>query len=168
MHEPDSPGARAAGQFGKVEFSLSRASFLPESFVFAAGLRVQQALFKKNLDSAEGMAVSGSGGVLAYPGGELSGSNAAVVQLELSRSMPAWIEGLQHQWQISGQWGQASAARPVSDSDMRRSLAGLSLGWSGQYHGLMLKVQAARRLSGEATSEKYPKTKVLAQVGLYF
>jgi hemolysin activation/secretion protein len=165
--EFDSLAVRTAGQFGKVEFSLSRTSFFPENFVFTAGLRVQQALSRKNLDGTEKMAVSGSAGVLAYPGGELSGSNAALVELEISRAMPAWVDGLKHQWQVSGQWGQASAARPVSDVDKRRSLAGLGLGWSGQYRGLTLKLQAAHRLSDKATSEPYPKTKLLAQVGMF-
>jgi len=104
----DAAGAQTAGNFSKAVLSLSRTSLLPENFTFTTSLRSQASLKNKNLDSSERMSVSGSSGVWGHPAGELMGSNATLVKLELARPLTS-LEGLQHNWFTFYDFGQASA-----------------------------------------------------------
>lgn len=161
----DAAGAGTHGGFSKITGSLSRLSLLPADFKLLSSLRFQQALNQKNLDSSERMSVSGSGGVMGYPSGELSGSNAAVVHIELSRPLPSWSDGLSNNWFMFANWGQAGASRPVATTDRTRSISDVGIGWSANWKKASLRVQLAHRLEASAaTSEAFPANKVLAQL----
>jgi hemolysin activation/secretion protein len=109
----DAAGANTSGSFSKANLILSRVSLLPNAFSLTTSLMAQQSLSGKNLDGSERMAVSGSGAVMAYPSGELIGSNATLVHLELARPLPA-VGKLQSSWLLFTNWGQASAAKPLA------------------------------------------------------
>jgi hypothetical protein len=53
---------------------------------------------------------------MGNPSGELIGSNAALIRLELSRPLPA-VGDLQSRWSLFTNWGQAEAAKAVSPTD---------------------------------------------------
>ncbi len=164
----DASAVNTAGTFSKLVLNLSRVGLLPENFTLTTGFKLQQVLKDKNLDGSERMAVSGSGSVMGYPSGELSGSNAALIRLELSRPLPVWMVGLQSSWQVFGNWGQASAAKPVTASDYNSKISDVGLGWTGNYQNGFVKIQLAHRLAGEPSSEPYPANKLLVQAGLLF
>jgi hemolysin activation/secretion protein len=164
----DAAGAKTAGNFSKAVLSLSRVSLFPASFTLTASFRAQTVLKNKNLDSSERMSVSGSSGVWGLPPGELIGSNATLFKLELARPLPSikGAEGLQHNLFTFYDYGQASAAVPVSASDYRRSISDVGLGWSGSYQNLIFKAHVAHRIQDTApTSEPYPRNKFLLQLG---
>lgn len=163
----DAAGAQTQGQFSKLNASLSRISLLPLNFTLTASLRLQHSLNNKNLDGSERMAVSGSGAVMAYPSGELTGTNATFARLELARPLPEW-KGLRSNWLMFTDFGQASQARPLA-TDTRRDIGDIGLGWNANYSSVLLKAWVAHRLDGTpATSEPTPKNKLLVQAGWIF
>jgi hemolysin activation/secretion protein len=163
----DAAGANTQGSFSKANLSLSRVSLLPQAFSLTTALTAQQALDGKNLDGSERMAVSGSAAVLAYPSGELIGSNATLVHLELARPLPAWGK-LQSSWSVFANWGQASAAKPLA-TDKAREISDVGIGWAANYGSAMIKAQLAHRLeSSAATSESTSQDNFLMQVGWVF
>ncbi len=167
----DAAGAQTQGGYGKLVAGISRVSLLPQSFTLTASLRAQQSLSGKNLDSSERMSVSGSGGVMAYPPGELIGTNAMFARLELSRPLPSIkaVPQLSHQWLAFTSVGQASAAKSVSASDARRSVSDVGFGWSANWKGAVVKAYAAYRLQdGDPVSEPSGRTRLLAQAGWLF
>lgn len=163
----DIAGANTVGDWSKLTASISRATLLPKKFLFTASLRTQQSLNLKNLDGSERMAVSGSAGVMGYPSGELTGSNATHVRLELSRPLPNW-GGLQSNWLVFANWGQAAAAKPVSVTENVRSVSDVGVAWTGNYSGLIFKAHLAHRLDNEPNSEPYAQNKFLVQLGYQF
>lgn len=167
----DASGAQTQGGYSKLVAGVMRISLLPQSFTLTASLRAQQSLSNKNLDSSERMSVSGSGGVMGYPPGELIGTNAMFAKLELSRPLPAIasVPQLSHQWLAFTSWGQASAAKAVSASDARRSISDVGLGWSANWKGAVVKAYAAYRLQdSEPVSESSDRLRLLAQAGWVF
>ncbi|MDT7516582.1 ShlB/FhaC/HecB family hemolysin secretion/activation protein [Rhodoferax mekongensis] len=165
----DAAGADTSGGFNKITGSLSRVSLLPADFTLLTSLRFQQSLNQKNLDSSERMSVSGSSGVMGYPSGELAGSNAALVRVELSRSLPSWNTDFSNSWFVFANWGQAEAARPVSATDRLRTISDVGIGWNANWKKASFRVQVAHRLEETApTSEAFPVNKVLAQLTLAF
>lgn len=164
----DAAGANTAGSFGKVAASISRISLLPNAFTLTASLKLQQALNSKNLDGSERMAVSGSSGVMGDPSGELIGSNAALVHLEVSRPLPAWGD-LQSNWLVFTNWGQAEAAKAVAVTDQMRDISDVGIGWSASYKGALVRAHLAHRLDMlDPVSESYAQNKFLVQVGWVF
>lgn len=164
----DKAGADTQGQYSKLTASLSRLSLLPLDFSLTASLRYQQSFNNKNLDSSERLGVSGSSGVMAYPSGELIGTNATFARLELSRPLPEFA-GVKSNWLLFSDWGQASAARAVSSTDHRRQISDVGLGWTATYRGAVLKAYVAHRLDDmPPVSEPTPRNKLLAQVGWVF
>ncbi len=167
----DAAGARTQGHYSKLSAGLSRVSLLPKSYTLTTSVRAQQSLSNKNLDGSERMAVSGSGGVMAYPSGELIGSNALFARVELSHPLPAIkaAPALQHNWLAFADWGQAAAAKAVSASDARRSISDVGLGWTANWKGALVKAYAAYRLEEGATvSEPASRTRLLVQAGWVF
>ncbi|PRC92981.1 ShlB/FhaC/HecB family hemolysin secretion/activation protein [Solimicrobium silvestre] len=163
----DNAGARTEGNYSKLDAEVSRVSILPESLTFTTSLKVQQTLDNKNLDSSEQMAVSGSGGVMAFPSGELIGSNAVFVHVELSRPLPP-VGELQSNWQIFTEWGTAKEPNPLS-TDISRHISDVGLGWSASYKGALIHAYLAHRVdSTPAVSEPYPDYKFLLQAGWVF
>lgn len=167
----DAAGAQTQGGYGKLTAGLSRVSLLPKSFTLTTSLRAQQSLTGKNLDGSERMSVSGSGGVMAYPPGELIGMNALFARVELSRPLPAVqaVPQLSHQWLAFSSWGQAAAAKAVSASDARRSVSDVGVGWAANWQGAVVKAYAAYRLQDTMpVSEPSDRLRLLVQAGWVF
>jgi hemolysin activation/secretion protein len=163
----DAKGANTQGSFSKANVSLSRVSLLPNAFSLTTSVSAQQVITDKNLDGSERMSVSGTNGVMAYPSGELIGSNATLVHLELARPLPAWGK-LQSNWLLFGNWGQASAAKPLA-TDRTREISDVGIGWSANYGNAIIKAHLAHRLeSTAALSEKTEQDNFLLQVGWVF
>ncbi|HZY19063.1 MAG TPA: POTRA domain-containing protein [Ramlibacter sp.] len=158
-------GPDTDGRFSKLNLSLSRLTMLPHQFTLTAGLRHQTALGGKNLDSSERLSVAGAGGVMAYPPGELSGSDATALRLELGRPLPV-VGGFQQQWLA---FTNVATARAVK-SDPSRTLSDVGLGWSAAHpQGLTVKAWWAYRLQGqEARSEEASRGRLLLQAGWSF
>lgn len=160
----DAAGANTNGSFSKANLSLSRVSLLPNAFSLTTTLVAQKSLSGKNLDGSERMAVSGSGAVMAYPSGELIGSNATLVRLELARPLPT-IGKLQSNWSVFTNWGQASAAKPLA-TDTTRTISDVGVGWAANYGNAILRAYLAHRLENAAAlSEKTSRDNFLLQVG---
>ena len=154
-------------KFAKLTAYASRVALLPKDFKLTGQVRFQQSLNGKTLDGSEQMGVSGSNGVMAYPSGELSGSNATFARLELSRPLPpiASTPGLSHQWSLFTSWGQASQPKVVSPTDRRREISDVGLSWSGNFKNGAAKVTLAHRLQAAApTSEPTPRNRLLTQL----
>jgi hemolysin activation/secretion protein len=81
----DDRSARTAGNFHKVNWSLSRLQALPGGFTFYASFSGQRA--SKNLDSSEEFFLGGPSGVRAYPQGEGAGDEGWLSRLELRRAL---------------------------------------------------------------------------------
>lgn len=163
----DAAGANTQGRYGKATLNMSRVSLLPNAFSLTTSVSTQQALNKKNLDGSERMAVSGSWAVMAYPSGELIGSNAVLVRIELARALPTWGD-LQSSWTLFSNWGQAKAAQPLA-TDKTRNISDVGLGWSANYGKAIIKASLAHRLeSAAATSEPTSRNKFLVQAGWVF
>lgn len=163
----DAAGADTNGSFSKANLNLSRVSLLPNAFSLTTSISAQQSLNGKNLDGSERMAVSGSGAVMAYPSGELVGSNATLVRVELARALPVWGK-LQSSWLVFANWGQASAAKPLP-TDTTRTISDVGLGWSANYGNAIIKASLAHRLENPgATSEPTAVDNFLLQMGWVF
>jgi hemolysin activation/secretion protein len=163
----DAAGAQLQGSYNKVIAGLSRMSTLPHDFILSTALKIQHTLGSKNIDASERMAVSGSSAVLAYPSGELVGSDAELVHIEISRSLPP-LRALQSNWQLFADWGNAKAAHPLP-SDVNRHISDLGLGWTASYCGALIRATLAHRLdAAPAVSEPFPHNKVLVQAGWTF
>ena len=163
----DAAGANTQGSYSKANVSLSRMSLLPNAFSLTTSISAQQVLTDKNLDGSERMSVSGTNGVMAYPSGELIGSNATLVHLELARPLPAWGK-LQSNWLLFSNWGQASAAKPLV-TDKTREISDVGIGWSASYSNAIIKAHLAHRVeSAPALSEPTDQDNFLLQVGWVF
>lgn len=155
--------ANTHGGFSRLSASLGRVSLLPNQFSLAATLKLQRAL-GRNLDGSERMGIAGAGGVMAYPSGELSGSDAELLRLELSRPLPA-AGGFKNQWSVLVNWGQARE----TDLQARRDLSDVAVGWVGKHtNGLLVKAYLAHRLSDAATSERASRNRLVLQGGWVF
>lgn len=83
----DSAGYRVAGDFVKLNYSLARLQSLPAGFTFYAGVSGQ--LANKNLDTSEKFVLGGPTALRAYSGGEASGDEGWLANLELRYELPA-------------------------------------------------------------------------------
>lgn len=157
-------GADTEGSFTKLNAQLSRTVLLPKDFVLQASIRHQFSRYGKNLDGSERMGISGISGVMGYPTGEASGTDAALAGLELTHPLPA-IDGLQHQWHAFTNWGQA---RTLKQSALRE-ISDVGLGWSARTaDGLLIKAHLAHRTSDKTISEPDKSTRFLIQAGWVF
>jgi hemolysin activation/secretion protein len=163
----DAAGAQLQGNYNKLVADLSRASALPHEFVLTTVLKAQHTLGSKNLDGSERMAVSGSSAVMAYPSGELIGSDAYLAHVDISRPLPP-LRALHSNWLLFGDWGSAKAANPLP-TDVSRHISDLGLGWNASYGGALIRAAVAHRLdTAPAVSEPFPRNKVLVQAGWTF
>lgn len=168
FRESDALGARTNGFFSKAVLNLSRAMLLPEKFTLTTSFKMQHSLNGKNLDSSERMSVSGQNGVYAYPIGELIGSNARLVKLEIARPLPT-IQKLQHNWLVFASHGYAEAENPVSASETGRDINDVGIGWKGSYESLIVNAHLAYRLDEKSPiSEKEDRARFLIQAGWIF
>ncbi|MGA1002118.1 MAG: ShlB/FhaC/HecB family hemolysin secretion/activation protein [Litorivicinaceae bacterium] len=158
-------------EFAKFTADASRVALLPKDFKLTGQVRFQQSLNGKNLDGSEQMGVSGSNGVMAYPSGELSGSNAIFARVELTHPLPsiASAPDFTHQGSLYSSWGQASQPKAVSATDRRREVSDVGLSWTGNFKSVAAKVTLAHRLQAEApTSEPADRNRLLAQLSWAF
>jgi len=163
----DAAGAQLQGNYNKLMAELSRTSALPRDFVLTAALKAQHTLGSRNLDGSERMSVSGSSAVMAYPSGELIGSDANLAHADISRALPP-LGALQSNWRLFGDWGSAKAANPLP-ADVSRHISDLGLGWTASYDGALIRATLAHRLdAAPAVSEPFPRNKLLIQAGWTF
>lgn len=144
--------------------SLGRVSLLPHEFTLSTTLKLQQAL-GRNLDGSERMGIAGSAGVMAYPLRELSGSDAQLLRVEQSHPLPA-VGGVQHQWSVLANWGQARE----TGLQISRTLSDVAVGYLAKHgDGWLMKAYLAHRLEDQAAaSEPTPRDKSWIQVGSTF
>jgi len=79
----DSTAARTKGSFEKLAFNISRNQSLPELFNTNWLVSVDGQTANKNLNSSEQLSLGGPYGVRAYPTGQGSGSQGAIIKTEL-------------------------------------------------------------------------------------
>ncbi|MFT3720742.1 ShlB/FhaC/HecB family hemolysin secretion/activation protein [Pseudorhodoferax sp.] len=167
----DAVGDDTQGGYAKLNLGVARATLLAAGLTLHTNARAQWTLSNRNLDGSERMGVSGGGGVLAYPIGELSGDHAALVHLELAKDLGAMgSDALRWTAGPFVDYGWARAARPVGDAGQGRTLGdvGLSLGVA-MVRGGFAKLQVARRtVGGEPRSESAARTRWMLQGGWVF
>ena len=163
----DAAGPKTQGVYAKLILQVTRATALPGQFALTTSARAQMALNGKNLDGSERMSVSGSGGVLAYPSGELSGDHAALLHVDLAHPLP--LAGtLQMSASAFADGGWAKAANPLPGAT-GRSLSDVGVGLTANAAGGLARLQLVRRVSGDApTSEPASRLRVLLQGGWVF
>ncbi len=167
----DAAGANTQGHYAKINLSLARATALPAQWSLLTNAKLQHVLGNKNMDGSERMSVSGPGAVTAYPAGELSGDNAALLRVELSRPVPTPAFGsapVNLSASAFANHGWAKAANPVVGG-AGRELGDVGLGLMADAAGGLLRLQVAHRVTGGApTSEPVSRTRWLLQGGWVF
>ncbi|MET3133900.1 hemolysin activation/secretion protein [Oxalobacteraceae bacterium GrIS 1.11] len=162
----DAAGADTRGRYGKVNLALGRSMQLQRSWTLLTSLKLQHALFGKNLDGSEDMSISGVSGVKAYPSGELAAENAALFNVELQYALP--LSGaLTARLGVFADAGRASMQRTVGDAGAR-SLSDVGVSVVANYRSLFASLQIASRTGSAARSETVSATRALLQVGASF
>lgn len=163
----DALGADTAGRYGKVNLSLSRSTQLQRNWSLVTALRLQHALFGKNLDGSEDMSISGIGSVKVYPPSEFAAENAAVANVELLYALP--LQGLTSaRVGVFADAGRASMQRAFGPADDARTLSDAGLSLYANYGNAFATLQVATRTSRAAISENVSATRMLLQVGSRF
>ena len=144
-------GHRTNGNYNKLGFTFIRLQRITNSLQFYGALMGQSAF--KNLDSSEKMALGGASGVRAYPQGEASGDDAAIVNLELRYTLPGF-SSLQAVGFIDGGAARINRDALATDNNNRRHLLGEGLGlqWAGAY-GFSLRAHLAWRAGNRPVSD---------------
>ncbi|MCD8515244.1 MAG: hypothetical protein LRY31_04220 [Burkholderiaceae bacterium] len=159
----DAQRSKTHGNFSRLSLNLSRVSLINDDWNVATSFRMQRAL-GRNLDGSEYMGVTGPGGVMAYSSGALSGVDAELIRIELSRNL-APVGAWQHQASVLVNWGQA---RPTKQ-DARRDLSDVALGYVGRSsNGMLVKAYVAHRLSGTVQGEDNKRNRLVLQAGWVF
>jgi hemolysin activation/secretion protein len=163
----DAQGARTAGRYGKVNLSLSRNTELQRNWSLVTALRLQQALFGKNLDGSEDMAISGISSVKVYPPSEAAAENAALLNLELLYALP--VQGaLSARVGVFADVGRASMERKFGATDTSHTLSDAGVSLYVNYRNFSATLQVATRTTRAATSENVAATRTMVQVGTRF
>jgi hemolysin activation/secretion protein len=156
-------GAKTHGSFSRLSLNLSRLSLINKDWSMTGSLKMQRAL-GRNLDGSERMGIAGPGGVMAYPSGELSGSDAELVRIEITRNLPA-LGQWQHQASVLVNWGQARE----TDLAAKRDLSDVAVGYVAKNsNGFLIKAYLAHRLTEAAQSEKASRNRLVLQGGWVF
>jgi hemolysin activation/secretion protein len=164
--QQDAAGAVTAGRYGKLNLSLGRNTQLQRNWTLMTMLRIQKALFDKNLDGSEDMSVSGMAGVKAYPAGELAGENATLLSAELQYALP-FGKSMSLRTGVFADTGRASMQNRVG-AVAPRSLSDVGLGVYANHKHFFATLQLAHRTGGEPTSERASATRALFQAGSTF
>lgn len=162
----DAAGAKTEGRYGKVNFTATRVTFLELNWRLTTALKMQRALFSKNLDGSEDMSISGISGVKAYPPGEFSAENAYIFNAEIQYTLPV-PEPFSLRSGLFFDTGHASMERPIGTSP-RRTLSDVGVGLYGNYDVYFFTLQLAHSLTAPATSEEASPTRTFLQVGRSF
>lgn len=129
----DQAGPRAAGHFGKWNFSLRRLQGMTPASSLLLSFSGQVA--EKNLDSSQKMVLGGANGVRAYPQGEGFGDQGYMATVELRQHLPVPVAGL---WQgsVFVDHGMVEASRNAWTPDPNtRRLTGGGLGLTVVFEG---------------------------------
>lgn len=154
--DADSRSANSAGTFDKLAYALTYQKAVGADSVIYAGLHGQWA--SKNLDASEKFSLGGPNGVRAYPGGEATGDEGAILSLEWRTGLPSLTEALsgQVQWMFFLDAGSVTLNKTPWDnlgSSNTRALRAAGLGLSYQGSGNWgLKAIYAMKLGTEAAT----------------
>lgn len=163
----DAAGANTQGNYARLNLAIARVTLLPQQFSLSTSVRAQWALNGKNMDGSERMSIAGDGGVAAYPSGELSGDDAALVRVELSHALPS-VGAVQFGANAFADYGWARAAKPLAGAG-GRGLSDVGVAVTANAAGALFKISLAHRVNGGApSSEPAPRTRVLIQGGWVF
>lgn len=165
----DAAGADTQGRYSKINGYIGMSALLPQELSFSTNLQFQKALGHKNLDGSEDMSVGGSNGVKLFPDGELSGENAILLNLELTRALPA-TGSYSHKLGLFYDVGTVSMEDDSKDTIFKsRTLQDVGLSYYVSYKTFFAKAQVARVIGHEnVTSEPEYKTRFLLQGGMSF
>lgn len=100
MLQSDSVTAQSQGSFDKISYALTHQEAVAGNTALFVGLSGQWA--SKNLDASEKFSLGGATGVRAYPSGEASGDEGALLALESRTDVTGWLDGLPGQLQLIG------------------------------------------------------------------
>ena len=133
-----------AGNFEKLNFSVSRQQTVTDYFSLYASLAGQWA--NKNLDSSEKLYLGGYNGVRAYPADEGGGTEGALANLETRFKLPMNFAatGFFDYGTVRINRDNDYAGATFPDTDTLKG-AGVSLAWTASF-GLNIKATAARRI----------------------
>ena len=151
----DALTARTQGDFGKLQFSLTRLQTVAGPFSLYGAVRGQVAF--DNLDSSEKMELGGAYGVRAYPEGEAYGDQGYIATVEARLRLDNWTSKLPGSFQLFGfvDAGEVDFAYDpwfTGDNHASRSGYGVGLTWAGP-DDLFISAAYARKLGDEpATS----------------
>ncbi len=154
--DADSRSANSAGTFDKLAYALTYQKAVGADSVIYAGLHGQWA--SKNLDASEKFSLGGPNGVRAYPGGEATGDEGAILSLEWRTGLPSLTQALsgQVQWMVFVDAGAVTLNKTPWDAwagSNTRALRAAGLGLSYQGSGNWgLKATYAVKLGSEAAT----------------
>ena len=144
----DATGARSAGRFSHLAYTLGRFQRLAGNVGLLLNASGQFA--SRNLESGEKFSLGGAGRVRAYPAGEASGDEGHVLSTELHyelqdlrTDLSAFVD-VGHVRLNNGLYAAALAENGPGNSYTLKG-AGLGATWRGA-SGAMLQVQVARKL----------------------
>ena len=140
----DAATTRAAGNFTKLRYYLSRQQSLTDSWSLFAALSGQQA--NRNLDSSEKFYLGGNYGVRAYPASEAGGSDGQLLNLELRWRLPAGfgLTGFYDWGHVKVNHDNAINGAAIVNSYNLKG-AGLAVNWVSDFR-LNLRAAWARRI----------------------
>jgi hemolysin activation/secretion protein len=146
--EADAAGARSAGRFTHLAYTLGRYQRLGGNLGVLLNASGQFA--SRNLESGEKMSLGGPGRVRAYPAGEASGDEGHVVTSELHYELPEWGADLAAFMDVGrvrlnkGLYPGAVAANGPGNSYTLKG-AGLGATWHAA-SGASLQLQVAHKI----------------------
>ncbi|MDB5472018.1 MAG: Polypeptide-transport-associated domain protein ShlB-type [Caulobacter sp.] len=150
----DALAGRTHGDFGKLQFSLTRLQTVAGPFSLYGAVRGQFAT--DNLDSSEKMELGGAYGVRAYPEGEAYGDQGYIATMEARLRLDAWTSDLPGRFQLIGfvDGGEVDFAHDpwfTGSNHASRSGYGAGLLWAGP-HDLFVSASYARKLGDDPTT----------------
>lgn len=164
--DQDSGGHHTEGSYQKLALSVSRLQRIERQLYLYAALSGQTST--KNLDSSEKQSVGGAYGVRAYPQGEATGDDAAILNLELRWQLPAMPE-LQALVFADAASVWADHSTLTTDGKNQRSLFGEGIGaqWE-KGNSFAAKAYVAWRSGPQPTSDKDRQPRFWLQFAQYF
>lgn len=159
-------GHDTEGSYQKLALSVSRLQRLDQQLLLYAALSGQTTT--KNLDSSEKQSIGGAYGVRAYPQGEATGDDAAILNLELRWEWPGLpeVQALVFA-DVAAVWANHSTL--TTDGKNRRVLSGEGIG--AQWHkkdSFAAKAYVAWRSGPQPISDKDRQPRFWLQLAQYF
>lgn len=159
-------GADTAGNYGKLNFTVTGNLAFDNTWSLGGSVRLQQAL-NKNLDGSEQLSISGPNGIRSYPDG-VTGDNGYLVNLEVKYALPAVI-GIEHAVSVFADYG---AGRPEDGGYTTVgwvSISDAGVAYTAADKTFFGRLQLAQTLGEHHEISSYNnKFKVQAQIGLRF